>query len=189
MKEKFVWNVPNVLSLYRIGIAPVIAWFVYAADYRLFTLFFVISLITDILDGFIARRFNLQTAVGARLDSLGDIINVILGVVGMFRFQYSSVREYIVWFIVIAGLYLLVLFVSFARFRKYSSLHLYSSKITGYLQGGFFVVLFCAGFYAAVFWIMFAVSCLSYVEEIAVLLMMKEEKSNAKGLYWIWREK
>lgn len=69
---KVVWNVPNVLTLLRVIAAPLLAYFLMRGyyDYALYT--FVIAAITDALDGFIARRFDLYTEFGAALDPLAD---------------------------------------------------------------------------------------------------------------------
>ena len=69
---KVVWNVPNVLTLLRVIAAPLLAYFLMRGyyDYALYT--FVLAAITDALDGFIARRFNLYTEFGAALDPLAD---------------------------------------------------------------------------------------------------------------------
>ena len=69
---KVVWNVPNVLTLLRVIAAPLLAYFLMRGhyDYALYT--FVLAAITDALDGFIARRFDLYTEFGAALDPLAD---------------------------------------------------------------------------------------------------------------------
>jgi CDP-diacylglycerol--glycerol-3-phosphate 3-phosphatidyltransferase len=189
MKEKFTWNIPNILSLSRIAVAPVMAFLIYSNSYLPFTILYVLSLVTDILDGYIARRFNMQTKTGARLDSLGDICNIILGVAGMLRFRYDSIAPYFTFFGIMVVLYLIIIVVAYIRFKRYSSLHLYSSKVTGYLQGIFFVVLFCFKFWPPLFYLMFVFSSLSYLEEIVILLTLKQEQIDVKGLYWLWRKK
>ena len=69
---KVVWNVPNVLTLLRVIAAPLLAYFLIRGyyDYALYT--FTLAALTDVLDGYIARRFNLYTEFGAALDPLAD---------------------------------------------------------------------------------------------------------------------
>jgi len=69
---KVVWNVPNVLTLLRVIAAPLLAYFLMRGyyDYALYT--FTLAALTDVLDGYIARRFNLYTEFGAALDPLAD---------------------------------------------------------------------------------------------------------------------
>ncbi|MDL2300628.1 CDP-alcohol phosphatidyltransferase family protein [Clostridiaceae bacterium OttesenSCG-928-D20] len=68
-------NTPNILSIFRICLVPVfiISYFSgipYAT--QLAALVYAVALITDFLDGYIARRFNLITNLGRVLDPLGD---------------------------------------------------------------------------------------------------------------------
>lgn len=74
MRLKFEANIPNILTLLRLFAIPVMAWFILAgADYQLesFLMFLAIWL-TDLLDGFIARRFNQTTDFGKLFDPLVD---------------------------------------------------------------------------------------------------------------------
>jgi len=54
-------HVPNALSVYRIIMFPVLLYLVYLRNELLFSWLICINLLTDIADGWIARRFNLQT--------------------------------------------------------------------------------------------------------------------------------
>lgn len=65
-------NIPNFLTVLRIGLVPVFLWFV--LEGRLFEAALVYGLagITDALDGIIARRFDMRTELGAWLDPMAD---------------------------------------------------------------------------------------------------------------------
>ncbi len=65
-------TLPNFITLLRIGIVPFFLIAVFAHDFRLAVLIFVISGFTDVLDGWIARTFDLQSRMGALLDPLAD---------------------------------------------------------------------------------------------------------------------
>ena len=72
-KEKEnIWNVPNVLTLIRMGLIPVY-WILMLNDhfYAAFAVFAAASL-TDIADGFIARKYQLITNFGKLMDPLAD---------------------------------------------------------------------------------------------------------------------
>ena len=81
-----VINVPNGLSLYRLWMFPAIVLLCLTGAEQLFAVFICINLITDILDGLIARTFKLQTRFGARLDSLADVTTYISAILGLFCF-------------------------------------------------------------------------------------------------------
>jgi len=68
-----IWTVPNVMSFFRLLLIPVIMW-VYLAkkDYVLVAVLLVVSGITDVADGFIARHFNQISNLGKMLDPVAD---------------------------------------------------------------------------------------------------------------------
>lgn len=65
-------NIPNILSAIRILMIPFAGYFFASGNISLATLIFILACFTDILDGFIARRFNLITDLGKILDPLAD---------------------------------------------------------------------------------------------------------------------
>ena len=68
-----ILSIPNILSFVRIALIPIIIW-AYCAlgNYTLTLALIVLSGITDIVDGFIARHFNMITDFGKALDPIAD---------------------------------------------------------------------------------------------------------------------
>ena len=71
-KEDIRINIPNLISLLRLLCVPLTVWLI--INNELLTAFwvFVFAGISDAADGFIAKRFNLQTVLGAYLDPIAD---------------------------------------------------------------------------------------------------------------------
>ena len=69
--------VPNSLTIVRFLLIPVIVINVFMGNYLLAFLFFTISGLTDIADGFIARKFNLISNFGKLMDPLADKLTQI----------------------------------------------------------------------------------------------------------------
>ena len=182
--ERF-WTIPNILSLYRILMFPVLLWLLWQGERRWFTGLLALSLLTDILDGLIARVFNQRTAIGAKLDSWADLGSYILAYAAIAQFEWPWVLAHKTGLMVFGCLYLAcMLFVTF-KFGGLIGLHLYSSKITGYLQGGFLLVLLWRGNVEWFYYLMIVVGCIAELEQIAVLAILKSPKSDVKGLYWV----
>jgi CDP-diacylglycerol--glycerol-3-phosphate 3-phosphatidyltransferase len=186
-KEKIV-NVPNVLSAYRILALPFIVWSIVIGNKQLFITLLSINLITDILDGLIARAFKLETEFGARLDSLADMGTYLMAVSGMILLENAFVIKFIYFFIILICLYLVPQLIAVFRFRKTTSFHLYSTKIVAYIQGIFIFSHFVWGAYLPYFYFMFFASCISYFEELIIVAFMPELRSNVKGIYFMLRE-
>jgi cardiolipin synthase (CMP-forming) len=185
----FTWNTPNILSLYRILCFPVIIWFVWQGNKDVFIILLSINLITDILDGFIARRFNMMTQIGARLDSIADIFTYICAGAGLIRFEWNMVTDHPYSLGLFALLYVLGFAVGFIRFGRVVGLHIYLFKITGYLQGIFIFVLFVFGYIGWFYYLMISVGIWANLEDLIILLILKAPRSNVKGLYWVLKDK
>ncbi|XP_074920594.1 LOW QUALITY PROTEIN: cardiolipin synthase (CMP-forming) [Chelonoidis abingdonii] len=69
------WTIPNILSLARIGLAPVLGYLIVEENFNIALGVFALAGITDLLDGFIARNWASQkSALGSALDPLADKI-------------------------------------------------------------------------------------------------------------------
>ncbi|NLD48959.1 MAG: CDP-alcohol phosphatidyltransferase family protein [Clostridiaceae bacterium] len=65
-------NIPNILTALRLFLVPVFGYYLFGQQYYVAAVLFVIGGITDILDGVIARKFNMITAWGKLADPLAD---------------------------------------------------------------------------------------------------------------------
>ncbi len=70
-------QVPNLLTLLRIGAAPILVLLLRDRDYDLALLVFVLAGLSDCLDGYVAKRFGLASRLGAILDPLADKMLII----------------------------------------------------------------------------------------------------------------
>jgi CDP-diacylglycerol--glycerol-3-phosphate 3-phosphatidyltransferase len=187
--DKSILTVPNLLSFYRIFSFPVVLFFALTKNESVYFILLLINLVTDVLDGYIARKFNLQSEFGARLDSLADIGMYVLAFVGVVCFKAKEIAPYMISFYLFLLFFILPEIVSFIKFRSFPSLHLYSSKIGGFLMGSFFFTLFIFGFYSVFYYLMLFVSILSFLEELIVVLVLSKLKSDVKSLFWILQDK
>ncbi len=187
MKE--LLNIPNLITISRLLAFPLIMYFAIAGKETLFAVFLVINLISDAIDGFVARRFNMETELGARLDSFADNFTYVLVFVGIYVFKLEDFSLYIISFLFFIGILLLTVIFSLIKFRRFPSLHLYSTKIGGYLQGAFFICLFTIGFFAPFYYFVISWGIMGAFESIAIQLVIPEMRSNVKGLYWVLKEK
>ena len=68
----FLSVIPNVLSLTRIACAPLVIYFFNKNSYKLAFFIFSLACLTDLLDGFLSRKWNCETKFGKILDPLAD---------------------------------------------------------------------------------------------------------------------
>lgn len=65
-------SIPNLITLGRILLVPVMVWSIAAGELRLAFLLFVLAGVSDAIDGFLAKRFNMTSELGGYLDPLAD---------------------------------------------------------------------------------------------------------------------
>ncbi len=73
------WNIPNILTLGRIVLIPVLVLVYYLnlpSKHLIAAIIFIAAGLTDLLDGYLARRWNQQSAFGAFLDPVADKLMV-----------------------------------------------------------------------------------------------------------------
>lgn len=142
--------VPNTLTILRFLLIPPIVYTIACENFVLALVFLILSAITDVLDGAIARKFNLITDFGKLVDPLADkttqtAILITLGVKGIIPFWILAiviVKE----FAMISGasfLYGKELVVSSKWYGKLATVLFYlaigCSLIIRYLNGNVFI--------------------------------------------------
>jgi len=80
-------SIPNIITLGRILLVPVIIWAIASSQMEIAFAIFVVAGVSDAVDGFLAKRFNMASELGALLDPLADkallvSIYVALGIWG-----------------------------------------------------------------------------------------------------------
>ena len=187
VKGENILNVPNLISLYRLLVFPVILFMALTGRENGFVVLLCISLVSDVLDGNIARLFKLQTNFGAALDNLADIFTYAMALLGLFVFKWTDIEPHAWILYLFLGVFILSYIIAFYRFGKIPGLHLYSAVSAGYIQSIFFFVLFVFGFYTWMYFLAIAWGVIAYVEKILVLLRLDDVKIGVKGLYWLMK--
>src|SRR5262245_31864928 len=85
---KEFWNVPNLLTIGRILVIPLFIYLAYQASPLASLLagaLFAVAAITDVVDGWLARRMGLVTVIGKFLDPLADKLIVLAAMVMLVR--------------------------------------------------------------------------------------------------------
>lgn len=83
MGKRDTFNFPNMVTLLRLGIIPALFILLLSpgpTESLVITFFFILAALTDILDGYIARRYQIETVMGKFLDPIADklIINTAM---------------------------------------------------------------------------------------------------------------
>jgi len=180
------FNLPNVISTCRLAAAPVMLFCIVTRRYEVFTWVLFGALISDILDGVIARVFHLETELGAFLDAMADMGAYLCAVIGIFVFQMGFIRGHWIEMSLILGFYVAEKIKSFLRYGKaFNAFHTYMSKATAYAQGAFVISLFLFGFKCYLFYPAMVLCIAANIEEMVLTSLLKEYEYDVKGLYWV----
>ncbi|MDQ3158122.1 MAG: CDP-alcohol phosphatidyltransferase family protein [Actinomycetota bacterium] len=120
MFEDRIVTIPNALSFVRLLLVPLFLWLVLGPEQDEWALVvLMVSGMTDYLDGYLARKLNQASKIGAILDPVADRLYILAVVIGL------SIRDIIPWWLAIIlplrDVFLFCL-VPFLRTRGYSSL-------------------------------------------------------------------
>jgi CDP-diacylglycerol--glycerol-3-phosphate 3-phosphatidyltransferase len=180
----------NLITLYRIVTFPLLVWLAIVEKNDAFKWLLLASFFTDAIDGFLARRFKATSILGAKLDSVGDDLTVLAGAVGLFISEFEFIREQLVVFIALFALFGVQVGLSFYRYKKISTFHTYMAKTAAVITAIFLLsVFFFEQINYPLFYTAAIITGLELVEEIILVIKLKDYRSNVKGLYWVLKKK
>ena len=89
LTKEQLFTIPNFMSLFRIVLLPFIIWLYWKGSFDVAAALLIVSALTDMLDGVIARKFNMVSDLGKMLDPLCDkLTQAALLVCLAFRYPY-----------------------------------------------------------------------------------------------------
>lgn len=174
-------NIPNILTLFRIFFSLIL--FFLEPKKLLFLLIYIICGLTDILDGAIARKINAQSDLGAKLDSIADIILFFIILLKFMPIiELNSLM--ILWFSIILFIKICSIFIFLIKFKEFGMVHTYMNKLTGLLIFTYPILnyfLICKIY----LFIIFTVASLTAIEELFLNLTMNSLDLNRKSYFKI----
>ncbi|BDZ66187.1 CDP-diacylglycerol--glycerol-3-phosphate 3-phosphatidyltransferase [Agromyces mangrovi Wang et al. 2018] len=94
MDASRVWTIPNVLSMLRLALVPVFLGLIVAGLDIAALVVLVVASLTDLLDGYLARRLGQVTRLGQLLDPAADRLYIFAALLGL------AFRDLVPWWIV-----------------------------------------------------------------------------------------
>ena len=188
--HKQAWYVINGITLYRIIAAPILLVLLFTKQYDIFKWLLGVSFFTDLIDGYLARTFKVTSLLGTKLDSIGDDLTVLVGLIALFVLKFEFIKQYMIILIILLVLFLMQTIYAFIRYKKMTNFHTYLAKTAALLQGVFLILVFFTEepnlilFYAATI-----VTMLELIEEIILVSLLPQWKANVKGIYWALKNK
>jgi CDP-diacylglycerol--glycerol-3-phosphate 3-phosphatidyltransferase len=181
-------NIPNMLSTFRIVMAPFLLLTGYLQEATFFFILFGLMLLSDVLDGFIARILDQTSELGARLDSYGDILTYLSTALAAWWLWPDIIKSELYYIIAAIVIYILPAFFALAKFGKLASYHTWITKISAVLMSAG-VVVFLGFEKAGLFHIAIYFLVIEMVENIAITIILPKPKSNIHSIWHAWKER
>ena len=183
------YNIADWFSFYRIFAAPFLLALLWFNEREFFTWLLLISYSTDAIDGFLARQLKITSPRGSQLDSMGDQITLIIGLIGLFVFENDFIKENLVLIVIAFIPYIVQMIIAYVKYGKDTAFHTYLAKLSAIMQSVF--ILWSLFFFPdyTLFYIMIGIGLLETFEEIMLIFMYDEWASDIKGIYWALRDK
>jgi len=184
------YYVVNAITLYRIVTVPVLLWLLFTGKYELFKWGIAFSFFTDLIDGFLARRFGVTSIAGTKLDSIGDDLTVAVALTGLIVLFPGFIQTHLTILIILAAVFLLQLGYALYRYGRMSNFHTWLAKTAALLQGSFLILTFFTGVPSSLFFYFAATTTLlELLEEILLVHLLPEWKVNVHSVLHVIKEK
>jgi len=182
--DKSIYSIPNLLSLLRIALVPVLALAAAFNQADLFLLVLAISLLSDLLDGYFARKLHQVTELGARLDSWADMATYAMMIIGLYLI-WPSVFDQQFFFLMAATLsYILPVIIALFRFGSFPSYHTWGAKLAALLIAPAFYLLILND-QQLFFRLVIVLHVVVALEEIAITFFLKKSETNVASILTI----
>ncbi len=180
-KDQIV-NLPNLVSLIRILMAPVLLYFAFIQQPYWYIGTLLFAVFTDVLDGFLARTLNQMTEMGSHLDSWGDFIIYSTMAICAWILWPDIVQRELLYFMIIVVSFTLPTLIGLIKFHTFTSYHTWGVKLAVAITILSYILLF-AGLLDWPFKIA-ALFCLyAAFEEIAITLLIHHEHVDVKTVW------
>ena len=151
------YNIADWFSFYRILAAPFLLVLLVFNERDLFTWFLLISYCTDMIDGFLARKLKITSARGSQLDSIGDQITFVVGLIGLWIFENDFMKQNFILIVIALIPYCIQMLIAYSKYKKATAFHTYLAKISALIQGVFILSSLFFSPYYHLFYIMIAI--------------------------------
>ena len=126
-------NFANIITVVRLLFTTIIIWLIFSSYYYLGLIFFVLSGLSDALDGFIAKQFNQRTILGSYLDPVADKTLIVSSILALG--YMGAIPSWLIILIVSRDLAILgAVIISWLVERSLKIEPIISSKINTFLQ-------------------------------------------------------
>ena len=176
-------SIANYISTSRIFLSLTLA-FTKPLSIAFFVIYLVCG-ISDVFDGYIARKTGTTSKLGAKLDSIADLLMVVVLTIVLYPIIisiFSLTVIIIIWIVIIGIIRVVSMIVVFIKYKTFGILHTYGNKITGLVLFAFPLSLAFVKL-DVLMYIICVVASISALEELFIHLSSNELLINKKSIF------
>ena len=174
-------TIPNALSALRLVLAPVLLYLAWTGQPTPFLVALVVSLLSDLCDGWFARRFDQATQLGTLLDSYGDFATYMTVPLCAWWLWPDLIRREAWYAAAVVASYVFPIVLGYLKYGRLTAYHTYGAKLSAVVVGASALVLFGGG-PPLPFRIATWVLVLAELEEIAITTLLPEWRANVPSI-------
>ena len=172
---------PNIISSIRLAAVPLLFWLIMRDQREAFAWLLVAAGSTDMLDGWLARRFDWVSRTGALLDSTADVMLVLVTLYGVWILHRYVVTDHpiVIWSVV--SIWFSAHAAALLRYGRPASFHTWITRFGLVLFGLFAVILFFFEFVPWFYYVAGAICFLGGVENLIMIVLLPRWTPNIHG--------
>lgn len=178
---------PNLLSCFRFFAAPMLLLLAWNGSPRLYILVLVLAFLSDALDGYVARRLQMESEFGVQLDTWADMIMYIIIPISAWQLWPDVMNENRLYVMAVIAGYTLPALLGLIKFHRLPTYHTWGIKIAAAAIGSM-GTLMLAGGPAWPFRLAVGVGILASLEQMAITLVLSEHHPNVRTLWHVLRQ-
>ena len=181
MQAEPLLTIPNLLSGLRLVLAPVLLYLAWTGQSTPFLVALSCSLLSDLCDGYLARRFDQATQLGTLLDSYGDFATYLTVPLCAWWLWPDLIRREAWYAAAIVASYVFPIALGYLKYGRLTSYHTYGAKLSAVVVGASALALFAGGSplpFRIATWVL----VLAELEEIAITTILPEWRSNVPSV-------
>ncbi len=166
-------KIPLMLCLSRFFLGPVVIAVSFTGPHPvLFLVLLLAGILSDILDGILARRWGVATPRLRELDSQADLVFWLCTAVAAYVVYPEVVREHSFEVLVLMLSEAMTYVVSYLKFRRFISTHALIAKFFGLALFAALTSLLCFGVAGVPFYVMLSLGLIANLEIIAIIFIL-----------------
>lgn len=179
--------VPNQITAIRFFATPIMWVCAFRGQLKYIGIGLLICLVTDLLDGAVARKLNQTSEFGSKFDSLADQFTQISALIWILMLMPEIFSENLLISILAITFYITSLLVGLLKFKRVANLHLYLSKIGGLFLYIFLIHAFIYGDYNFLLFLLSGcLFILSSSETLVLQLVLPKVDSNIGSILFLY---